>query len=258
MITLTELFGNVSLLTFFLLLLAGLLAGYIDTLVGGGGLITIPALLAAGVPPIAALGTNKLQACAGTGAASLTLVLGKKIVVGKVKWLMLSAFIGALLGAMVVQFINAASLELLIPIVIGGILIYFLISPKPTNEQRPAKLSLSHYRASAVPAVGFYDGMFGPATGSFFVLTGVGLRGETIVDATMTAKTLNFATNIASLLVFIWFGNVVFVLGLVMMVGQFVGASFGARALMNINPNALRGLVVVMCVIMLCVWLFKV
>ena len=239
------------------LVLAAVVAGYIDTLVGGGGLITIPALLAAGVPPIAALGTNKLQACAGTATASITLLLKKQLKLSQVSWPMLAAFIGALAGAVTVQYIDAGVLAFMIPVIISIIIIYFVLSPKPSTESREARVSAGAYRASAVPAIGFYDGMFGPATGSFFVLAGVSLRGQGLVNASMIAKTLNFATNLASLMVFVWFGQVVFLIGLIMMLGQFVGASLGARALMKIDPAALRGLVVVVCIVMLIVWFLR-
>ena len=248
-------FSEFSLMAILLLLVAALIAGFIDTLVGGGGLITIPALLAAGVPPIAALGTNKLQACAGSGTATLTLVQKGKVSLNVVKWSMLTAFVGSLIGAVAVQFFDAATLEFLIPLVMVLILIYFVASPKPSAEDSQAKISQSTYRATAVPVVGFYDGMFGPATGSFFVLAGVTLRGQSIINATVVAKTLNFATNVASLLVFFWFGEVAIAIGLLMMIGQFVGARIGANTLMSINPNALRGLVVLMCVVMLAFWL---
>lgn len=246
--------ANLSPLTVCLLIVVAILAGYIDTLVGGGGLITIPALLAAGVAPIAALGTNKLQACAGTGTASLTLLLKKKVSFTDVFSAMGTAFIGAAVGAILVQSFDPEVLELLIPTVIVVIIVYFIFAPRPKAEPSDERISHAAYRATAVPAVGFYDGMFGPATGSFFVLAGVSLRGQTIVHASMVAKTLNFATNVASLLVFIWFGQVAFFVGFIMMLGQFVGASLGARALMTINPNALRGLVVIMCLVMLGVW----
>lgn len=249
--------NSITLTNICLLLAAAVIAGYIDTLVGGGGLITIPALLVAGVPPLAALGTNKLQACAGTATASLTLITKKRLQLSQVWWAMVAAFLGALVGAIAVQQVDAKLLEFLIPVVISLIVIYFVISPKPKADQAEPKISDKTYRATAVPAVGFYDGMFGPATGSFFVLAGVSLRGQGVVSASMVAKTLNFATNLASLIVFIWYGQVIFLIGLTMMVGQFVGASLGARALMKIDPSALRWLVVLVCLVMLVLWFVR-
>ena len=250
----TENFAGVGAVAILGLFIAAVVAGYIDTLVGGGGLITIPALLLAGIPPIQALGTNKLQASAGTGTATITLLTKNQLQLDVIKWSMLFAFFGAIIGAVVVQFVDADVLSIIVPIVIVVIAIYFVIAPSQNIDGGEPKISGVKYRCGVVPTIGFYDGMFGPATGSFFVLAGVGLRGQSIVKASMVAKSLNFATNIASLLVFYWFGQIAVVVGLVMMLGQFVGASFGARALMRINPEKLRYMVVLMCVTILVFW----
>jgi len=98
--------------------------------------------------------------------------------------------------------------------------------------------------------------MFGPGTGSFFVWVGVSLRGQTIVQSTMAAKAMNFATNIGSLLVFVSFGKVLWLVGLLMMLGQIAGASLGARSLMTLDPKLLRYLVIAMCLIILVAWAF--
>ena len=243
-----------SILTIALLIGAAFLAGYIDTLVGGGGLITIPALMAAGMPPITALGTNKLQAVAGSGTASLTLLLHRKVAIKDVKWLMLSAFIGSLLGAVFVQFINADILSVIIPIVIVIIALYFIFSAQHSINERPPLLTKKTYGLSATPIIGVYDGMFGPGTGSFFVWAGVALRGQPIVLSTMIAKTLNFATNVAALIVFILFGKIAWTVGLSMMLGQAAGARLGTRSLMSVNPNILRYFVIILCGVILAWW----
>ena len=245
---------NLSESAVLLLLIAALLAGFIDTLVGGGGLITIPALMAVGVPPIFALGTNKLQAVAGSGAASIALLLRRKVSFNAVKSVMLMAFLGSLLGSVVVQFFDASVLNFMIPIVIIAIAIYFVMAPTHSLTEREPTMSKMAYRAGAVPGIGFYDGMFGPGTGSFFVLGEVMLRGQPIVNATVIAKTLNFATNIASLLVFVVFGKVLWLVGGTMMIGQFIGASLGARVLLTINPAYLRYLVIGVCITILLFW----
>jgi len=251
-----ELF-ELSITTIFVLIGVAIVAGYIDTLVGGGGLITIPALLAAGLPPIYALGTNKLQAVVGSGTASLTLLVKRKVGMNDVKWLMLAAFAGSLLGSVIVQFFDTSVLNVAIPIVILLIAVYFVIAPTQSFTESEPRISKFAYATTATPVIGFYDGMFGPGTGSFLVWSGISLRGQSIVESTMTAKALNFATNLASLLVFISFGKVVWVVGGAMMIGQFIGASLGARSLMTIDPRALRYLVILMCLIILVWWVLK-
>lgn len=240
-----------------LLLFAALLAGYIDTLVGGGGLITIPALMLAGLPPVFALGTNKLQAVAGSGTASLTLLAKGRVEFAQVRVLMLIAFIGSIVGAVLVQLIDAKVLEFVVPLVIVLIALYFILAPKASLDSSQAKVSNRVYASTAVPAIGFYDGMFGPGTGSFFVWAGVSMRGQGIVNSTMIAKTLNFATNIAALLVFIYYAKIVWKLGLIMMIGQSVGARIGTRSLMTIDPNVLRILVIAVCFLVLIIWGIK-
>ena len=177
-----------SIFVLLALCLAAFAAGYLDTLVGGGGLITIPALLMAGVPPLAALGTNKLQAVSGSGTATLMMFRLNKVRFSDVRVYMLIAFIGSLLGTVAVQYFSTESLKILIPLVIVLIAGYFLLAPLPATVMRQPRVSHRTYASTAVPAIGAYDGMFGPGTGSFFVLAGVALRGQEIVDATARAK----------------------------------------------------------------------
>jgi len=246
--------ADLSALVLLWLFFAALIAGFLDTLVGGGGLITIPALLMSGVPPIFALGTNKLQAVVGSGTASLMMIKHRKVDFNQVRILMLMAFVGALLGTVVVQFFDPKLLALVIPFVIVVICCYFLLAPAQSLKTRVPRISKLVYTRFVVPAIGFYDGMFGPGTGSFLVLAGVALRGQELLSATATAKVLNFATNIASLVVFVFFGKVLWVVGGVMMVGQGIGAHLGAKILFVINPLLLRWLIIVMCLVMLISW----
>jgi len=230
-----------------ILFAVAILAGLLDTLAGGGGLIALPALILSGVPPLAALGTNKLQGSMGTATATYMMLKNKRVKWHNVKKLMLIAFIGALVGTVAVQFINQKILNYVIPAAISFIGLYFLFSPTVSEKKIEAKISERHYQNLVMPSIGFYDGFFGPGTGSFFSLAGVSLRGHNIVSATATAKTLNFSTNLASLIIFLIAGKIVWVIGLVMMLGQIIGAWLGSHCLFSINPKYLRLLVVVMC-----------
>ena len=232
------------------LFLVATTAGFLDTLAGGGGLLTLPALILAGMPPLHALGTNKLQGSVGTLTATLMMFRKQKVRWPKVRALMLAAFIGSTLGTVAVQFLDTRMLSFVIPAVLLCIALYFLFTKVPTAPATP-RISLPAYRRFVVPAIGWYDGMFGPGTGSFFVLVGVGLRGHGLIDATAIAKTLNFATNIASLLVFLLAGKMAWSAGILMMAGQALGAWAGSHCLFLINPRYLRLLIVAMCVGML-------
>ncbi len=236
--------------TLFFLFGAASVAAFIDTLAGGGGLITLPALIMSGIPPHFALGTNKLQSSMGSGTATFMMFRKNRVSWEQVKYLMLAAFCGSLLGTVAVQFINPGVLNFIIPLVLVVIAFYFLFAP-PLHESGVCRISDNGYRRFMVPLIGWYDGMFGPGTGSFFALAGVSLRGHGLIDATAIAKTLNFATNAASLLVFLTAGKVVWLAGLTMMVGQFLGAFAGSLCLLRINAKYLRILVVTMCLGML-------
>jgi|TARA_B110000977_G_scaffold187485_1_gene254655 uncharacterized membrane protein YfcA len=244
-----ELVFPIEMLVF--LFLIAIAAGAVDTLAGGGGLIALPALIISGIPPLTALGTNKLQSWAGTGTSTLMMLRYKKITLEEMLPTMLMAFIGSILGTISVQFIDNEKLSLIIPIVIFLILIYFVLTPKMSVHSSEPRLTESSYKKYIAPIIGFYDGMFGPGTGSFFTASGIALRGKNLIDATARAKALNFSTNVAAVIVFIYIGEVVWVVGLVMILGQFIGARVGSIFLININPSYLRVFVILLCTLML-------
>lgn len=236
------------------LVLVAFVAGFIDTLAGGGGLIALPALIVSGVPLLTALGTNKFQGTVGTATATLVMFRTRTVCFADVKLLMLAAFIGSAAGTIAVQCIDTRWLEGIIPIVLIGIAVYFILPSKHMSSaegRREPTISDGLYAKCVVPLIGWYDGMFGPGTGSFFALAGVSLKGLGLVDATAVAKTLNFSTNFASLLVFLVMGKVVYLAGITMMIGQFAGAWTASHFLLKINPFHLRILVVIMCGAML-------
>lgn len=251
-----ELF-NLTYEILILLFLTAVFAGIIDTLAGGGGLITTPALILSGMPPLLALGTNKFQSFVGTATASFMMYKKKKITWNEIKYLMLYSFIGSTIGTILVQFINTEILNFIIPLVLFIIGIYFLFMPKYNEIKKEAKISQKIYERTLVPSIGFYDGMFGPGTGSFFSLSGVAFRAYDLIKATAQAKTMNFASNIASVIVFIIYGQVAFLIGALMMIGQIIGAYLGSHFLLKINPNHLRIIVVFMCFVMLARYIYQ-
>lgn len=234
-----------------LLFAVAIFAGFVDTLAGGGGLITVPSLIVAGVPPIMALGTNKLQGCMGTATATLMMFRKRKISWEQVRAPMLYAFIGAILGTIALQFVSSEALSLIVPLVLLLIAVYFIFSSRIHLAEREPRMGKAPYHKGVLPAVGFYDGFFGPGTGSFFSLAGVSLRGQALLDATAVAKALNFSTNIASLIVFIFAGKIVWIVGLAMMLGQVIGAWLGAHSLFKIPTSLLRLIIVLVCIGML-------
>ena len=239
---------SIEILTF--LFFVGVVAGFLDTLVGGGGLLAVPALLLSGIPQIYVLGTNKFQGSMGTGIATFLLFKKKKLDWNSVKNLMFASFIGSILGGVIIQFVDTQFLSFIIPIVLVFIAIYFIVSPKPKSTVGNSKPN-KKFELFAVPVVGFYDGMFGPGAGSFFAMTGVMLKKLEIIQATILAKPLNFASNIAGFIVFFSFGHIAFLIGLLMMMGQMIGAFFGTHYLLKANPLIIRFLIVIISISML-------
>ncbi|AKG17421.1 TSUP family transporter [Moraxella bovoculi] len=230
-----------------ILFFVALMAGFIDAMAGGGGLLTIPALLLTGMNPVAVLATNKLQACAGSFSASVTMIKKGLIHPKMMKIALLFAFVGSVVGTILVQLSPPEFLQKALPFVIGAVGIYTLFSPNLGKLETTPKMSQKLYERTIAPLIGLYDGYFGPGTGTFFSLSQVVLRGRDLVQATARAKLLNFATNIASLIFFILGGQVVWVVGLVMMAGQLVGAYLGSHMVVKGGAKFIRPVIVVVC-----------
>jgi hypothetical protein len=230
-----------------LLFFVALIAGFIDAMAGGGGLITIPALLLFQIPPILALGTNKVQGCSGSFTATIAMLKNRQVRIADVWRLFIAAFLGAGVGTLAVQQIDPKALDSLIPLILLGIGFYFLLAPNAGEIASKPRLGNRLYGWVLVPVIGFYDGFFGPGTGSFFSLVGVSLRGQTLIGATAVAKVLNFATNVASVILFIAGGKVIWVVGLTMVCGQVIGAYAGAHAAIKGGARLIRPVIVVVC-----------
>lgn len=234
------------LLPFLWLFLLAFIAGVIDSMAGGGGLLTVPGLLTAGLDPLAALATNKFQGVFGPLSASLHLWRKGKIDVKRLALPAALAFLGAVAGAATLSFIKPDTLKALIPFLLISIALYVLFSPKLGAVKKAPRLSSIAFALTLVPFVGFYDGFIGPGTGSFFALGGVALLGLTLDEATMQAKLYNFMSNLGGLLFFLASGHVVFSYGLVMAVGMALGGNIGARLILRHGTALVKPLLVIM------------
>ncbi len=241
----------------FVMFLVALLAGWVDTLAGGGGLLTLPALMLAGLPPVSALATNKAQGFIGTLTASLVLAMKGQLKIFSFLPLVASAGIGSMLGTLLIQRIDTSWLHWGIPFLLIGVAIYFLASPQVGKAECAPRLSEKLYGLTAVPLIGFYDGAVGPGAGSFFAVSGVVLRGQTLLQATIRAKLFNFTTNVASMALFAAAGQVAWVLALAMMLGQFCGATLASHTMLHGGERLIRPLVITMCLLMSCSQVYK-
>lgn len=233
-----------------LLFLVSLFAGFIDSIAGGGGLITLPALLAAGLPPAQTLGTNKLQSVGGSFSASLYFVRRRAVNLGEQKLTIALTFVGAITGAILIQHMRADLLREMLPLLIIGIGLYFLLMPRIGEEDRKGRLSALPFALAAGMGVGFYDGFFGPGAGSFYALAYVTLCGYNLAKSTAHAKVLNFTSNLGGLLLFMFTAKVVWSVGLVMLAGQIIGARTGARMVLTKGQRLIRPTIVVVSLLM--------
>ncbi|MCG8708098.1 sulfite exporter TauE/SafE family protein [Brenneria sp. 4F2] len=233
-----------------ILFLVAVLAGFIDSIAGGGGLLCVPVLMAVGLSPAQALATNKLQSVGGSFSASLYFIRRRAVDLSEQKLAIALTFVGSTFGAWLIQQIHADFLRQLLPLLIIGIGLYFLLSPKIGDEDRQRRLSGLPFALIAGGCVGFYDGFFGPGAGSFYALAFVTLSGFNLSKATAHAKILNFTSNFGGLLFFIIGGKVVWALGLIMLLGQIIGARIGAKMVLSKGQKLIRPMLVMVSAIM--------
>ena len=232
------------------LLAVGFAAGLIDAIAGGGGLLTVPALLAAGLSQAQALATNKLQASFGSFAAVLFFWRRGLLRLGECRLLLACTFVGSALGTLLVQQLDAGFLAWLLPFLLILIALYFYFSPRMADEDSPARLSGLLFALAVALPLGFYDGFFGPGVGSFYAAAFIGLAGMGLRRATAHTKLLNFTSNVASLLFFTLGGQVVWLIGLVMAVGQFAGGRLGAKLVFVRGAGLVKPLLVSLSVLL--------
>jgi len=237
-----------------LLLLAlggvGLLAGFIDAIAGGGGMITVPALLSAGLPPVAALATNKMQSVVGTAMATLTYWQRGFVSLKALLPAVAFTYAGSLLGALIVRQIDVSLLTIAVPVALIAIALYFLFAPNLSDADRAARLPFGLFVPVMGALIGFYDGIFGPGTGSFLTIGFVMLFGLGLTRASGSTKLLNLTSNLAALTIFIPAGDVVWPAALAMAAGQVVGGYIGARTGIRFGARIIRPLVVVVSIAM--------
>ncbi len=227
-----------------LLIFVGAAAGFIDAIAGGGGLLTLPVLMATGLSPIQALATNKLQGSFGTLTASLNFVHKGELHLRPLLPAIVCTFAGSAAGTVAVQVLEAQLLSRLVPVMLIAFSLYFLFSPRIGDTDAHRRMGGWAFALLIGFALGFYDGFFGPGTGSFFAVAYVALLGYSLRRATAHTKVLNFTSNIASLMFFVAAGHVVWTLGLSMGIGQVGGAWAGSHMVVRHGTRLIRPLLV--------------
>lgn len=233
-----------SFATLIVLALVGFTSGFVDAIAGGGGLLTVPALLLAGLDPVAAVATNKLSGVFGAGSATLAFARAGKVEASMAP-AALAAGIGGALGALALPHAPRAILSLVLPFVLIAVALYFAFSPGLGESQRQPRVSPMIYVSALAPAIGFYDGVFGPGAGSFYLIALVALVGLSLIPAMAAGRLSNLGSNVGSLLVYAFAGHIVVPVGLAMGAGSFVGARLGAGSAMRAGAKLVRPLIII-------------
>jgi uncharacterized membrane protein YfcA len=223
-----------------ILFVTGLVAGFVDSIAGGGGLITLPMILSMGGDPQVALGTNKLQATFGAASATWHYAKAGAVELADCWRGCLITFVGAIFGTLGVRQIGPHTLKVVIPLLLIAVAVYSLRNPNLGERETKARFERHRFDLIFGLALGFYDGFFGPGTGTFWTMAFVLAMGFNLTRATAYTKAMNFSSNVCSVLVFALAGQVNYLAGTVMGIGQLIGARFGSRMVMKRGTKFIR------------------
>jgi uncharacterized membrane protein YfcA len=227
-----------------LLLCAAFVAGFVDSIAGGGGLITLPVLMLAGASPLEALSTNKVQGAFGAATAAISYARSGLVDLRAQKGAALLAFGAAFLGAMLISAIPTEPLRLLLPVLLVGIALFFAFKKRLDDTDRQQRITPKVFVLTLVPLCGFYDGLVGPGAGAFYMIGFVTLAGYGVLKATAHTKLLNFASNIGGLVAFAAVGKPLWLVGIAMGLAQVAGARIGAKVAMRVGARVIKPLLV--------------
>lgn len=222
------------------LLIMGLVAGIINAMAGGGGLLTIPSFMALGLSPLQAIATNFPTAIAANSSASLRFwqhgELDLKVEMPRA----LVALAFGILGGTLVQHIPNDFLKILVPVLLILICIWLVTNPQAGHAAGTARISPAIYTFCALPLLGLYDGFFGPCSGTFYALSAVSLLGTTLSRATANAKFYNTFGGLGGFLSFIGSPHIHWAYAVVVMVGTFAGSYIGASLVIKHGTKLVR------------------
>lgn len=235
-----------------ILVLFGFLAAFIDSVVGGGGLISLPALLFTGIPPAQAVATNKLASSMGSFSSMVTFYRSKQIDIASVVKIIPLTFFGSMIGAWLVTLIDPLLLKPLMLAMLIIVLIYTLLNKEWGSISQVKQLSLKHIIVFlfVMALIGTYDGFLGPGTGSFLMFAFL-IIGYDFLKAAGNAKALNFSSNIGSLMMFLFLGQINIVYGIIMGLAQVAGAILGAKFAIRQGSGYVRILYIVVTIALL-------
>lgn len=219
-------------------------AGLIDAIAGGGGLLTVPALLTAGLPPHFVFGTNKGSAVFGSGAAFWRFARAGLVDGARARWLFPLGFVGSLGGAALLLVTDPKVLKpLVLVLLVGAGLVVAFVRPPAGAEDRPVPPGAMLKAGLIALAIGAYDGFFGPGTGTFLIIAFVTVLHLSLQQASANAKVVNFASNLAAMLLLVLRDLVVWKVAIPMAAGQFLGGTVGAHLAVKGGDRLVRRVV---------------
>ena len=236
---------DISLPVFAGLTLVALLGGFISSIAGAGGMIVLPCLLWAGIPPVQALATNKCQSVFGTLSSAFNYFRRGHLDLRPLRATLAWAFVGAIGGTWLVQQLDTALLDKLLPLILILLAGYFAFSPQISDRDAPPRVSSRVFAPLVGGGLGVYGGFFGPGMGSFAAAAFAGLRGFNMRRATASTKPVVLVTNLTSMGVFVLSGQVVWKLVIAMAIAQIVGARLGSNLVMRRGTALVRPVIVV-------------
>jgi uncharacterized membrane protein YfcA len=223
-----------------LLFATGMTAGFVDTIAGGGGLLTLPMLLNLCSDPVTALGTNKLQSTFGSTSATFHFARAGTLSFREVRRAWLLAFLGALAGTFCIQQFDPQLLKRIVPVLLLAVAIFVWLRPQLGEQDIHPRISQLKFDFIFAFGIGFYDGLLGPGTGTFLALAFMLGLGFNLSRATANTKALNWASNLASLILFLILQKVWFAAGLIMGAGQMLGARAGSHMVITRGTKFIR------------------
>lgn len=221
-----------------------LIAGIVDAIAGGGGLITLPALLFAGLSPAQAIATNKIQALTSVSAAAHKYYCAGLVDFKRIKLKLIASTFGAAFGAYAIQMINAGALARIVPFILVAVSLFFAIPKNSRRTSTHQMLGEASFALFACVPIGFYDGFFGPGTGSLYAAAFVILLRRPLDRATAETKMLNTAGSVIAACMFLRGGTIIWPIAIAMALGAALGGRIGARLALHLGSPLIRWVLV--------------
>lgn len=241
-----------GLVDYLFICVAGFIAAAVDSIAGGGGLISLPAIMAVGVPPHSALGTNKFASTCASFTSTLTFAKSKKIYMPLIKFLIPCTLIGAALGVKTALKIDQAILQIMVLVLIFAVAIYTIVKKDFGSKDMFKGLTKLNIFYGCIFAftIGFYDGFFGPGTGSFLIFLFISIFGFDFTISAGNGKILNFVSNITALVLFALNGKIIYLVGIPMALSMILGARIGTKIAIKNGAKVIKPIFVTIALIL--------